>query len=444
MSSLNASTSAASHPTRETSYLRLLLIVLGTATFFEGYDSAISAVVLEDLARSFGVPLDETARITGPIIPVGLGAFGALLVTMLGDRIGRRPLLIGTTFAYALFTGLTATAQSLLTFVVFQFFARSFLLAEYATAITIVTEEFPAARRGRALGILTALGALGLPIVAVLNLWVGGSPDGWRILFLLGLIPLVIVGFLRLKLKETSRWIESRATPTPRTSKWDRLKRLIALAHPATLLKVGGLYFFSHFALLAGATWWPFYAGVQLGFSDGNIATLLGIAYPLGISGYYLAGRLQDRYGRRRTGAVFLVLGMVFGISVFQLNSVVWMFPAMILAVFFGFGMNPVLAAVASELFPTSIRATAVGVVRSVFGTVGGILGPVTVGLLADPNLIAPLLPGWPVLGDLGNSISLAILANIPALLLLLSLPETAGRELESITAALDAEPLTH
>ena len=439
MSSLNAHTEASPHATRDSSYLRLLLVVLGTATFFEGYDSAISAVVLQDLARSFEVPLDETARITGPIIPVGLGAFGALLVTMLGDRIGRRPLLIGTTFAYALFTGLTATAQSLLTFVVFQFFARSFLLAEYATAITIVTEEFPAARRGRALGILTALGALGLPIVAVLNLWVGRSPEGWRVLFLLGLIPLVIVGFLRMKLKETSRWLESRASSTgPRASRRDRIQRLIALAHPATLLKVGSLYFFSHFALLAGATWWPFYAGVQLRFSDGNIAILLGIAYPLGITGYYLAGRLQDRYGRRRTGALFLVLGMVFGISVFQLNSVVWMFPAMILAVFFGFGMNPVLAAVASELFPTSIRATAVGVVRSVFGTIGGILGPVTVGLLADPNLIAPLLPGWPVLGDLGGSISLAILANIPALWLLMSLPETAGRELESITAAMD------
>ncbi|HEX2259313.1 MAG TPA: MFS transporter [Actinomycetota bacterium] len=437
MSSLNAKTEASPHATRDSSYLRLLLIVLGTATFFEGYDSAISAVVLQDLARSFEVPLDETASITGPIIPVGLGAFGALLVTMLGDRIGRRPLLIGTTFAYALFTGLTATANDLPTFVVYQFFARSFLLAEYATAVTIVTEEFPAARRGRALGTLTALGALGLPIVAVLNLWAGRSPEGWRILYLVGLIPLVVVGFLRMKLKETSRWVESRALSTPRVSRKDRLKHVIALAHPGTLLKVGGLYFFSHFALLAAATWWPFYAGVRLGFSDGKIATLLGIAYPLGVSGYYLAGRLQDRYGRRRTGALFLVFGMVFGILVFQLDSAAWMFPAMILAVFFGFGMNPVLAAVASELFPTSIRATAVGVVRSVFGTVGGIIGPVTVGILADPR-VAERLPGWPVFGDLGDSVCVAILANIPALLLLMSLPETAGRELESITAALD------
>ena len=111
------------------------------------------------------------------------------------------------------------------------------------------------------------------------------------------------------------------------------------------------------------------------------------------------------------------------------------MFPAMILAVFFGFGVNPVLAAVASELFPTSIRATAVGVVRSVFGTIGGIAGPVTVGILADPR-VAERFPTLPVLGDLGSSVSLAVLANIPAVLLLRALPETAGRELESITAA--------
>lgn len=416
--------------TRSPSYLRLLLVVLGTATFFEGFDTAISAVVLKDLAESFKIPLDETAQITGPLIPIGLGAFGALAVTMLGDRIGRRPLLVGTTFLYAIFTGLTATSQNLTMFVIFQFFARTFLLAEYATAITMVTEEFPAERRGRALGTLTALGALGLPIVAVLHLLVKDTALGWRILYLVGLIPLVVVGFLRLKLKETERWTTARAEGS--TLSHHKIRQLLHQADRSIIWKVGALYFFSHFALLGAVTWWPFYAGVHLDFSDATITLLLGVAYPLGVTGYYLAGRLADRYGRRTTGTLFLFVGMVFGIAVFQISDPTLMFPALVLAVFFGFGMNPILAAIASELFPTALRATAVAFVRSIFGTIGGIAGPITVGVLAGASA-AQRFPSIPLLGHMGDVVAVVALMNIPAAIMLWKLPETAGTELENI-----------
>ncbi len=407
------------------------MVVLGTATFFEGFDTAISAIVLKDLAESFSIPLDETDQITGPLIPVGLGAFGALGVTMLGDRIGRKPLLVGTTFLYAIFTGLTATSQNLPMFVVFQFFARTFLLAEYATAITIVTEEFPAERRGRALGILTALGALGLPIVAVLHLLFKDTPLGWRLLYLVGLIPLVAVGFLRLKLKETERWKIAKAEGS--TMSRHRIRQVLRLGNRSMMLKVGALYFFSHFALLGAVTWWPFYAGVHLDYSDGTIALLLGVAYPLGVTGYYLAGRLADRFGRRRTGTFFLFAGLMFGIMVFQVSSPTMMFPALVFAVFFGFGINPILAAIAAELFPTSLRATAVAFVRSVFGTVGGIAGPIAVGVLSAAKY-AERFPSVPLLGNMGDVVAVVALMNIPAAIMLLKLPETAGRELESIT----------
>ena len=410
--------------------------MLGTATFFEGFDTAISAIVLKDLARSFGVPLDATEQITGPLIPVGLGAFGALAVTMLGDRIGRKPLLVGTTFLYAIFTGLTATSQNLAMFVLFQFFARTFLLAEYATAITIVTEEFPAERRGRALGILTALGAMGLPIVAVLHLAVRDTALGWRWLYLVGLIPLVVVGFLRLKLKETERW--STAREEGFTMSRHRIRQVLDLGNRSTMLRVGALYFFSHFALLGAVTWWPFYAGVDLRYSEGTIALLLGLAYPLGVSGYYLAGRLADRFGRRRTGAFFLIAGLIFGIAVFQVTSPAVMFPMLVLAVFFGFGINPILAAVAAELFPTSVRATAVAFVRSVFGTIGGIAGPVAVGILSAAKY-AERFPSVPLLGEMGDVVALVALMNIPAAVVLWQLPETAGMELEAITGDTEA-----
>lgn len=412
------------------SYLRLLFVLLGTATFFEGYDSAINAVVLKDLAESFSVSLERTGRLTGPIVAIGLGAFGALPVTALGDRIGRRPLLIATTFIYALFTGLTATAQTLGGFVLFQFLARTFLIAEYATAITIVTEEFPAHRRGRAMGTLTALGAFGVPTVAVLNYFLKDTALGWRSLYLIGLIPLLLVGLLRVKLRETRRWLDARAAG-------ENIRRLplaaiVKIADRVVLFRVCALYFLTHFGLLAASYWWPLYAQRQRGFSDEAFTILLVGAYPLGVAGYFVAGRLQDSFGRRRTGALFLLGGIAFAAAVFQLTTPGWMFPALALAVFFGLGSNPVMNSVVSELFPTEIRATAVALARSIFGTLGSIAGPIAVGLLADAGM-SRKFPGWPVLGNLGDCVTVASLALIPAALIFLKLPETAGVELESM-----------
>ncbi|MGH2810882.1 MAG: MFS transporter, partial [Actinomycetota bacterium] len=394
------------------------------------YDAAINAVVLTDLAEAFQVDLERTGRLTGPIIAVGLGAFGALPISAIGDRIGRRPLLIATTFIYALFTGLTASAQTLGQFIVFQFLARTFLIAEYATAITIMTEEFPAAHRGRAMGTLTALGAFGVPTVAIFNYVLNDTALGWRSLYLIGLLPLMLVGVLRLKLKETHRWLEAKAAGV--NVKRIAFSGLMKIADRAVLFRVCALYFLTHFGLLAASYWWPYYAQHQRKFSEEAFTILLVGAYPLGVTGYFVAGRLQDRYGRRLTGSSFLCGGIFFSALVFQMSSPVAMFPALALAVFFGLGANPVLNAVVAELFHTEIRATAVALARSIFGTLGSIAGPIAVGILADAGMERKF-PGWPVLGDLGDSVTLATLVLLPAAALFLRLPETAGRELETI-----------
>ncbi|MGH7425500.1 MAG: MFS transporter, partial [Candidatus Methylomirabilales bacterium] len=409
----------AASPNRERSYLRLLLVLVGTATFFEGYDTAIAAVVLPDLAKSLSA---GPATIGRAIAVVGMGAFVALFVTALGDRIGRKPLLIATTFAYAAFTGLTATAQSVAAFTGYQFLARIFLISEYSTAITIVAEEFPAERRGRAIGVLSALGGLGLVAVAVLYRFFAPTSLSWRGLYLVGIIPLLAVGILRTKLRETARFVEARSAG----GRLERIpiRRVLAGRYRSRLLRMGAVFFFLHFALLAGLAWWTWHAANERHLTSGQISTLLSTAFPLGTLGYFAAGWLQDRIGRRPTGAIFLLAGMAFGIALFRVEDEALLFPAMVLAVFFGLGANPVISTLASELFPTEIRATSVAVVRSFFGTAGSILGPFVVGWLADPS--GPI-------GNVRDAVTLTSLAFIPGLAFLGLLPETAGRELESI-----------
>ncbi|MCA1838873.1 MAG: MFS transporter [Actinobacteria bacterium] len=420
---------------RDRSYLRLLLVLLGTATFFEGYDSAINAVVLRDLAQSFHINTLETTNLTAPIVGIGFGAFGALFVTRLGDRWGRRPLLIATTLIYALFTGLTATAQNMGQFVIFQFFARTFLIAEYVTAITMVSEEFPAERRGRAIGTLTAVGAFGLPIVAVSHLLLRNTSLGWRWLYLIGLLPLLVTAALRTRLKETARWQRSRELIG--NGKRTPFASVLSGPYRHSLLMVSALMFFTHFALFGAATWWPFFARQERHLSESTITLLLSIAYPLGVFGYLTSGWLQDKIGRRKTGTLFLLAGLVFGIATFQVVSTGALFPIMTLAVFFGFGVSPVIGAFATELFPTEVRATAVAFSRSIFGTLGAILGPLTAGILGDQRT-GTALSGIPFVGHLSGSVTVVALMYLPAVAILRRLPETAGRELESITAESD------
>ncbi|GAC1361858.1 MAG: MFS transporter [Actinomycetota bacterium] len=407
--------------------MRLLMVLLGTATFFEGYDTGISAIVIPDLARSFHA---STATIGRAAAVVNLGALLALFVIAAGDRFGRRPLLIATTLIYALFTGLTAFAHSLVLFAAIQLLARIFLVTELAVAITIATEEFPAARRGRIIGSLSALGAVGLITVAFLYRFLthaagpGGAPagEGWRGLYLVGTIPLLAVAPLRLKLRESRRFVQAKASggflkPTS-------LRRLIAGPYRKRLITASGVLFLFNFAVLSGAAYWTLFARNERGLTANQANTFLAAAVVLGVPGYLLAGWLQDRWGRRRTGTLFLLVGMVSGMAAFQVQGRPLMFLALAGGVFFGLGATPVVSTLAAELFPTEIRATSLAIARSVFGTLGASGGLLVVGFLASQH--------GPV-GSVGNSMPIAALALIPAVILLWRLPETARRELESL-----------
>lgn len=401
------------------SYIRLLMVLLGTATFFEGYDTGIAAVVIPDLARDFHV---SNGLLGGPIAVVNLGALFALFVIAIGDRVGRRPLLIATTLLYALFTGATAAAHSVAMFTAIQFLARMFLVSELAMAITIATEEFPAHRRGRMIGGLSLLGAFGLVAVVVAYRFVAHTSLGWRGLYLLGAIPLVVAAPLRTRLRESRRWLAAKA-------KGQRLRgvavrQVLAGAYRGRLLAVSGLLYFFNFAVLSGAAYWTLFARNERGLPANTANAYLAAAVILGLPGYVVAGWLQDRWGRRQTGTLFFLAGAAFGAAAFQVHGRVPMLVALTGAVFFGLGGTPVVNAMSSELFPTQIRATALAVARSFFGTLGA-----STGLFLVPRLAGH----HGLIGSYGNAVALAGLALIPASVLLNSLPETAGRELEDL-----------
>ena len=111
-------------PERTDTYLRRLLVLLVSATFFEGYDVSILALLLPNIQATFHV---SEAVLGLTRIPIELGLFVAFFVARLSDRVGRRVLLLWSVVGYVAFTGLTALSWDIWSFAVFQFFAGVFL-----------------------------------------------------------------------------------------------------------------------------------------------------------------------------------------------------------------------------------------------------------------------------------------------------------------------------
>jgi putative MFS transporter len=408
-------------------YLRRLLILLVSAAFFEGYDSSILALLLPDIQSTFRV---SEAVLGVTRIPIELGLFAAFFITRLSDRFGRRPLLLWSVVGYTAFTALTALSWDIWSFAFFQFGARVFLGAEYAVGVTMIVEEFPAHRRGRALGTLLTWAALGTIAVALLlGAGLQEGPLEWRAFYLVGLIPLVLLAFFRRGLRETRRFEEEKARRDAGESKdeasflepWEPLYR-------RNLVVVGIIHLLRSVPLFGSTAWWAFYAERERGFSSVEVAIYIISAYGLGCVGYYLCGRLMERIGRKPTAILYSAGGTFFAIVLFQSSGKVLSFIGLMFAVFFGLGISPVMSAFATELFPTRIRAQAAAWIRNWFEIAGYVFGPALVGILGDHSTGA--------IGNIGDTVSLMMFLWLPGIYLIWRyLPETKGMELEDINA---------
>ena len=410
---------------RDNRYLRLLLVLLVSAAFFEGYDESILALLLPNIQNTFHVS-EAVLGITR--IPIELGLFVAFFVTRLSDRRGRRPLLLWSVAGYTIFTAATAISWDIWSFAFFQFASRIFLGAEYAIGITMIVEEYPAARRGRALGTLLTFNALGTIAVGVLlGANVQEGPLEWRTFYLVGLVPLVALAFFRPRLKETRRFEEEKARrergektdEVPFMEPWKRQYR-------RNIVLVGLVHMLRSIPLFGSTAWWAFYAERERGFSAQEVAIYIILAYGCGCIGYYVCGRLMERIGRRPTAVLYFAGGIFFSCVLFQVSGKGPSFIALMLAVFFGLGVGPVMGAFATELFPTQIRGQAAAWVRNWFEIAGYVFGPALVGILGDHATGA--------IGNIGDTVTFLMLMEIPAIFLVWRyMPETKGRELEEM-----------
>jgi len=393
--------------------------LIAIAICFDQYDMALLSMALKQIQADLGIGEAELGSI-GAF--VRLGALPSFLIVMAADLVGRRRIMILTIVGYTLLTGLTALAPDTRSFMLLQFFARTFAIAEVILAYVVISEEFDAAHRGWGVGALAALGACGHGLALLLFSLVDVVPFGWRSLYLVGLVPLIWVAWMRRTLPETSRF---EAVSTERLDTWWRnaMKPGIGLIrdYPARFVAISAVIFLLSFAEYSGGFFGPKYLQEAHGWQPWQYSVLGFSGGFLAIFGSAWAGRVSDRRGRRITAVIFLLLHPLLVVAFYQ-GSGVWLAPFWVLMVFTGIGSAVVLATYGNELFPTSYRSTASGA-RSVVATLGGVLGLATESIL------------YGVFGSHWTAISiLVLLAFLAPVIVYFVFPETSGRHLEEIS----------
>ena len=233
---------------------------------------------------------------------------------------------------------------------------------EWATGQTYVGETFPAPVRGR----YGAFMQTGAPIGIALASLVGGfvAPAiGWRACFILSFLPALLVVYIRKALPESDLWEKDRQrTSAGSAGKFAQLlsppyRKLFVFALVLALLDMSA-YWFTY-------SWLPSYLNEERHFSMSKSAAWILVTQCGGLTGYLSFGIFADRYGRRLAFSVYSVLMAVGLLMVTLFWTSIVVLPALILffmfLVGFGTGMFGGYGPLFSELFPTSIRSTAMG-----------------------------------------------------------------------------------
>lgn len=338
---------------------------------------------------------------------VRIGVLGAVALTALADRRGRRRVLLATAVAACVVTAATALVPGMVALGGAQTVVRALTTAGAVLLAVQVAEEMPAGSRAYGVSLLSMAGALGVGMA----LWALPLADtgegGWRLLFGLGLLWLPLVAYVGRHLEESRRFQATHAD-APVVGHG---RRFWLLAVSALLLNL--------FTAPASQLMNEFLRD-ERGFSAARISLFTILTNTPGGIGILVGGRLADVRGRRLVGAVGVLGGTVMTVAmVLAAGWPMWTFS--VVGAVVGAATVPALGVYGPELFPTSLRGRANGVI-SVLGVAGGVIGLLAAGHLAER---------WDGLGP-----ALALLAIGPLLmaaLVLIAYPETAHRELEEL-----------
>ncbi len=416
-----------------TSYQKRLFLFLSVATFFEGYDFFVLAQILPNIREDFGLSREAAGYLVGAI---NLGTLMAFWLVRKADVWGRRRVLTVTIVGYTIFTFISGFATNIYVFAVAQMLGRMFLLGEWAVSMVIAAEEFPAKKRGMVIGVIQAFSALGSIVCAGVMPILVRTEYGWRTAYLIAIVPLAILAFLRRGMKETQRFEEMQAARAerseashgqyregamPRTE--NTTQSLFAIwktPYRKRVLILALIWFVAYVPSQNAITFWKEFALNERGMTDVDAAKAITIAAVVAMPVIFASGKFIDMVGRRIGAVVVFSIGGAGVVGCYMLEGFWPLTCSLIFGIFAASGYLPILNSYNTELFPTEHRAAAFAWANNVLGRISYVSGPIVVGLIAQE------------VGGFGPVVASTAACYIIVIFLVLGLlPETKGRELE-------------
>jgi len=376
------------------------------------YAFALTTIQVEfDLSSSQAGALASATLIASAVGGIGFG--------ILADRFGRARTLMISILAYSVFTGLTATAGSLVELFVWRALVGLGMGGEWSAGSVLVSETWPAEHRGKAIGFMQAGWAVGYILAAILAASILPL-FGWRALFLIGIAPALLTLWIRRNVQEPEIWrtrsnnnVSGVAPGITELLQAPFLRRAVlgSAMTMAVLFAYWGLF-----------TWMPAFLSRPIEQGGAGLGIVKSSAWiiPMQIGaffGYTSFGFFADRMGRRPVFAAFLVCAAILVPMYGQLAQQEWALLVLgPLVGFFGHGYFSVFGVMLSELFPTHLRGTAQGTVYNI-GRAFSALAPYTIGAVADSS-------------GLGSALGITSAFFLIGAALMFTLPETRGRDL--------------
>lgn len=379
-----------------TSFHTKFLLALGITWVLDAFEVVIVSNVLRSMSSDLGLTSLQASLVVSGFLIGAIG--GSFLFGYLADKLGRKKIFIVTLLLYSLGTFLTGFAWDFYSVLTLRIVAGAGIGGEFAAIHSAIDELIPARHRGKVDGFIVAswnLGSILASGVAILLFKALPEESAWRVAFFLGGFIALLVAFVRKSVPESPRWLLSRG----RAEEAEKILKRIEgdVKEPSARVKVpvfeGGLIesvkfalkkypwrflFSSVLSLTILTTYYglvallPISIAPAMGIPSREIPNLFLIGSVGGLIGGVVVAIFADLLGRKATGLGIALLSALASLSLLHLDS---FYTAFALYSFVAFSFASVAYVSAMEIFPSFIRATAIGLI-SIIGRIGGTLAP--------------------------------------------------------------------
>jgi MFS family permease len=392
----------------------------------DAFDFMIYSFIIPTLLTLWSMSKAQAGYIaSGALITSAVGGWAA---GALADRFGRARILQLTVLWFAVFTFLSGFAHTFGEL----FFTRAMqgfgFGGEWAVGSVLVAEIIDARHRGKATGLVQSSWSVGWAAAAV-AFWAASTllpPNlAWKVLFWLGILPGLLVIYIRRNVAEPAIFIQMRAQRARASGKAARRGVFLDIFRPpllrttllATLLSTGmmGAYY-------SITTWLPTFLASERHLSVAGTTGYSLMVIAGSLAGYLVSAWLTDIIGRRRGFMLFAACAMVLILLYTRMPVAGGMFLIGFPLGFFILGIFSGMGACLAELYPSAVRGSGQGFTYSVGRGIGG----------ACPSLIG-LLSARFALGDAITGFTTAAYALV--IVAAWAIPETRGRVLMAESA---------